>query len=869
MNARTITTVLLALTLVLSVMGLSQAQGPSPAAGTLGTAFTYQGMLRMSGSPVTGTCDFRFGLWDADTAGTLVGFLDVPAVPVERGVFTVRLDFGSGAFADGAARWLGIEVRHPAGTGSYTALSPRQPLTPAPYSIYAAAGPFWSLSGNDSTDPVTNFVGTTDMAALELKVNGHRALRLDPTGGDTPSITGGYEGNWLLGTVRGATISGGGSEGAVNGAADDYGVVAGGRSNLAGNRDDDATNAMFATVGGGEANTAQGAGSTVSGGHYNLADGPYASVGGGIGNRASGDAAAVGGGLKNEALGLYSTVPGGLENVAAGVYAFAAGHRAKANHDGSFVWADSTDVDFASDKPDVFYVRASSGVMFAGPPDVLFRLMPNPTSPNIIGGPNANTVPADIVGATIGGGGYSGGGNSVTDNYGVVGGGAGNVAGDSAGTTSDATYATVAGGLRNHSSRSAATVGGGAENQAAGLYATVAGGQTNRATGPYSTVGGGYENEASTERSTVAGGRGNQAVAYSATVGGGQGNVADATRATIAGGDTNSASGIYSFVGGGSTNSADSEYTVVGGGYRNTAGDSYGVVGGGYSNRAAAPSSTVAGGYQNVVSGTYGAVTGGQGNIASASYGAVGGGYQNTASATYSVIAGGYSNEASRSYSSVGGGLRNIAGGNYSAVPGGANNTAEGSYSFAAGRRAKAMNQGCFVWGDSTDADIGCYHVNTFMARASGGVYFYSNAGLSTGVYLAPGASSWSPIPAPSDRNLKAGIQPVDGTEVLERLAEMPISTWSYSEDPAAVRHMGPMAQDFALFGLGEDDTHIDPIDANGVALASMQGVYRLLQEKDAAIAAQQTQINDLQARLAALEKVVAELANAQKGGQQ
>jgi hypothetical protein len=48
------------------------------------------------------------------------------------------------------------------------------------------------------------------------------------------------------------------------------------------------------------------------------------------------------------ASGLSSTIPGGRDNLAAGDYSFAAGHRAKANDNGAFVWADSTDADFSS-----------------------------------------------------------------------------------------------------------------------------------------------------------------------------------------------------------------------------------------------------------------------------------------------------------------------------------------------------------------------------------------------------------------------------------------------------------------------------------------------------------------------------------------
>jgi hypothetical protein len=85
-------------------------------------------------------------------------------------------------------------------------------------------------------------------------------------------------------------------------------------------------------------------------------------------NTASGIYSVVSGGggtapiYSNQALGDWSTVPGGRLNQASGNYTFAAGRRAKANHHGTFVWADSTDTDFASTGANQFLIRASGGV---------------------------------------------------------------------------------------------------------------------------------------------------------------------------------------------------------------------------------------------------------------------------------------------------------------------------------------------------------------------------------------------------------------------------------------------------------------------------------------------------------------------------
>ncbi len=359
------------LLLVLTV-GLTQAQGPQPQGETgplalVGTAFTYQGQLKRGGNPVDDTCDFQFSLWDAASGGTQIGTSqNKTGVQVTDGLFTIPdLDFGVGAF-QGDARWLQIAVKC-TGDADYTTLMPRQALTAAPYALYARSA--WSLTGNSGTTPGTNFLGTTDNQALEFKVNGQRALRLEPNA-TSPNLIGGYSGNSVNAGVVGATIGGGGYSGVINQVTANYGTVGGGSGNTASD--------TGATVGGGSNNTASGWNATVAGGGGNTASNTNATVGGGYGNVASGgDAtvaggrentashhAAVGGGENNTASGSYATVPGGRDNTAQGNYSFAAGRRAKANHTGAFVWADSTDADFSSTAVNQFAVRATGGVAF-------------------------------------------------------------------------------------------------------------------------------------------------------------------------------------------------------------------------------------------------------------------------------------------------------------------------------------------------------------------------------------------------------------------------------------------------------------------------------------------------------------------------
>ncbi|HEY3353503.1 MAG TPA: tail fiber domain-containing protein [Polyangia bacterium] len=207
-------------------------------------------------------------------------------------------------------------------------------------------------------------------------------------------------------------------------------------------------------------------------------------------------------------------------------------------------------------------------------------------------------------------------------------------------------------------------------------------------------------------------------------------------------------------------------------------------------------------------------------------------------------VAGGRGNQAGdnagttvdKAFATVGGGAGNTASGLLATIPGGSQNVAAGDYSFAAGNRAKANSAGCFVWSDSQASDVTCANPDRWVARASGGVYFYTNSALSAGSYLAAGSGTWSSV---SDREQKSGIVATDPEQVLAALEQVPVSTWSYKTEPGGVRHMGPMAQDFhGAFGLGDSERHIAQIDADGVALAAIQGLLRVTRRQDARLAA-------------------------------
>ena len=234
-----------------------------------------------------------------------------------------------------------------------------------------------------------------------------------------------------------------------------------------------------------------------------------------------------------------------------------------------------------------------------------------------------------------------------------------------------------------------------------------------------------------------------------------------------------------------------------------------------------------------------------------------GGGYDdgstprpNTVEGYYGTVGGGEGNTASGSGATVGGGEDNTASGTQATVPGGDFNTASGDYSFASGNNAKAADNGAFVWNDGSlyhDSDgngfddgfssakdvagSGVTGTDTFHASAQGGFRFVT--GSSSVTYISGGSSGWATT---STRAAKTNIDSVDPTQVLEGVADMEVATWEYKDEDGegtGERHIGPMAEDFhAAVDVGTSDEHINSINADGVALAAIQGLAERLNEK-------------------------------------
>jgi|GEM_PF-1182256 len=267
--------------------------------------------------------------------------------------------------------------------------------------------------------------------------------------------------------------------------------------------------------------------------------------------------------------------------------------------------------------------------------------------------------------------------------------------------------------------------------------------------------------------------------------------------------------------------------TIAGGGAKNLS------VSLTYANQVHANASfaTIGGGNLNRVGGFGATVGGGEQNQANGQDSTVGAGLYNKATGDYSSALGGKQNTSSGKESTVGGGSKNVAGGDAATVPGGFKNAAKGAGSFAAGIEAHAKANGAFVWGDSSDQQVVSDQTNEFKVQAGGGAVIFSASDLSAGVNLAPGGGSWTSY---SSRAAKANFESVEPSEVLDRVNDLDVQTWNYRAQDEEVRHMGPMAEEFAdAFELGPDDEHIVNVDADGVALAAVQGLSERVEEKN------------------------------------
>jgi trimeric autotransporter adhesin len=490
------------------------------------------------------------------------------------------------------------------------------------------------------------------------------------------------------------------------------------------------------------------------------------------------------------------------------------------------------------------------------------RIEPTTNSPNIIGGFEGNSVAPNLMGATIAGG---GGILYDPDNPGVF---------ENLPNRVEGYFSTIGGGVGNHVVPVVATIAGGQQNSIAmnasgsfiggGFFnsvreyagaAVIGGGDHNRVNGGYAVLGGGNDNRIDdfSWEAVLAGGLHNtiEGVAAFATISGGADNViqTNSSRSTIGGGVANviESDTLSALISGGSGHSigSDSSYSTIAGGERNTI-------------ASEAWNSSIGGGEFNLIE-------------TQTDNGVIGGGVQNAIrmAADSSTIAGGEHNETTAKHATVGGGGYNIASGLGAVVAGGLSNRAGGNFSFAAGSAAEALHDGSWVWADDSPTIVPLTSTtsNQFTARAAGGVRFFTDKDATTGVELAPGAGSWSML---SDRNAKENFTRANPREVLNKLASLPLATWNYKAQNESIRHIGPVAQDFhAAFGVGEDERHISSVDADGVALAAIQGLNQKVERENRALRAEldtkEVEIQELKKGLAGLRELIEQRSSPQR----
>ena len=391
-----------------------------------------------------------------------------------------------------------------------------------------------------------------------------------------------------------------------------------------------------------------------------------------------------------------------------------------------------------------------------------------------------------------------------------------------------------------------------------------------------SVIGGGFNNVigSADSSSVIAGGQGNQITGYSGVIGGGVNNTASGLD-TVSGGTDNQAIGGDSAVAGGGNNVATGYASAIGGGADNQATEQAGVVAGGWQNEAGGQEAAVGGGYQN---------------SANASYATVPGGYQNIAAGVGSFAAGSQAQAFAQGafvWSDT------SFGGFSSSTPDSFDVQANGGVLFNS-RAGLTLNGACVIHPSALNPYSDTLTVNGVARVIGNNLYFTASPNTNSGIGYFDGAKSFADSNAvdgpvlfgqtsgilgtqtngsqhiavqwdassvtvygtfnnSSDRNAKQDFAPVSSAEILDKVAHLPLSEWSYKSD-AAVRHIGPMGQDFhSVFHIGTDEKHIAPIDEGGVALAAIQGLNQKLQDESKAKDAQIAQLRQSVAELKAM----------------
>lgn len=246
----------------------------------------------------------------------------------------------------------------------------------------------WGLAGNSGTTAGTDYIGTNDAQALEIRVDNDnatgadgrgRVMRFEPNG-TSANIIGGFHTNSVASGATGGTISGGGTNGSPNRIFSNNGTIGGGRANVID------TASINATIAGGATNTIASTGGaengTIAGGLLNtIQSGDHTTISGGFNNQ-----------IQTEAFG--STVSGGTNNVIGS-------HTSVMGGGNQNVIGTSAQFSVAGGGDQNYIGNSAFGTTIAGG---VKDTVESSASYSVIGGGNLNAIRSSATGSTIAGG---------------------------------------------------------------------------------------------------------------------------------------------------------------------------------------------------------------------------------------------------------------------------------------------------------------------------------------------------------------------------------------------------------------------------------------------------------------------------------
>ncbi len=388
----------------------------------------------------------------------------------------------------------------------------------------------WTITGNSSTSPPANYLGTNDASDFEIHVyngdavnKGSKRVMGFYRDAASANIIGGYQGNALVGSCSGDVICGGGYNGHINSISGGWNTIAGGITNSITSSLSPLSYTTYCFIGGGNTNT------------INFDPTVPVSV--------PNEGSVIVGGENNSLNRKFSSIVGGSYNVISAPYSFIGGG------------GDLADPNTVGDLADFSFIGGGAFNTIDGS-----SVDANKNIYSFIGGGNHNQIHTDPL--SLSGespfAGYSaiagGKENEISEKASFIGGGEHNIISEE--------YSVIGGGISNSSGVFYTTIGGGKGNQniGGGVYPdgiTVA--------GEYAFIGGGYKNTTAGLKAVICGGWNNIAGGEFSFIGGGGG--ADETHGTHL--DYNEAEGFYAVVTGGRANHSNSAYAVIAGGDSN------------------------------------------------------------------------------------------------------------------------------------------------------------------------------------------------------------------------------------------------------------------------------------------------------------